>query len=240
LTLCPPVFDRHVPALDVTGVTQALVKSRETLARQFERCEVEKPDHRHHWLRRARRDRPRRYTSSQRDELPPSHCDRLFHRPLCHARRARRRHAGLGRAGLIQTPPLAALDRDDGFLTISEIATLKLDADWIVLSVCNTAAGGSESAEALSGMARASFYAGTRALLASHWVVSSQTTVRLVTRTFVVARDLARRRSLAGPPQPMGAVRARRGRGQALIAKPDAPPLDARPRNLRRAASVLR
>jgi hypothetical protein len=48
--MCPPVFDRHVSALDVTGVTQASVKSREKLACQFERCEVEKPDHRHRWL----------------------------------------------------------------------------------------------------------------------------------------------------------------------------------------------
>ena len=51
----------------------------------------------------------------------------------------------------------------------SEIATLKLDADWVVLSACNTAGAQSESAEALSGIARAFFYAGARALLVSHW-----------------------------------------------------------------------
>jgi CHAT domain-containing protein len=36
----------------------------------------------------------------------------------------------------------------------SEIAQLKLDADWVVLSACNTAAGGSAKpgAEALSGV----------------------------------------------------------------------------------------
>ena len=49
--------------------------------------------------------------------------------------------------GLILTPPpkltsdLQALQRDDGFLTASEIAMLKLDADWVVLSACNTAGG---------------------------------------------------------------------------------------------------
>ena len=47
----------------------------------------------------------------------------------------------------------------------SEIATLKLNADWVVLSACNTAAGSGEGAEALSGLARAFFYAGARALL---------------------------------------------------------------------------
>ena len=44
-----------------------------------------------------------------------------------------------------------ALDRDDGFLTAPEIATLKLDADWVILSACNTAGGSGETAEALSG-----------------------------------------------------------------------------------------
>src|SRR5262245_648783 len=41
-----------------------------------------------------------------------------------------------------------------------------------------------EDAEALSGMARAFFYAGARALLVSHWEVGSETAVRLTTRAF--------------------------------------------------------
>lgn len=54
---------------------------------------------------------------------------------------------GLTEPGLVLTPPAkgtsdaAALERDDGFLTASEIAGLKLDADWVVLSACNTAGG---------------------------------------------------------------------------------------------------
>ena len=52
---------------------------------------------------------------------------------------------------------------------LNEIAGLKLDADWVILSACNTAAGGAEGAEALSGLARAFFYAGARSLLVSHW-----------------------------------------------------------------------
>ena len=50
-----------------------------------------------------------------------------------------------------------ASDFDNGLLTTSEVAQLKLDADWVVLSACNTAAEGSPGAEALSGLARASF-----------------------------------------------------------------------------------
>jgi hypothetical protein len=77
---------------------------------------------------------------------------------------------GLAEPGLILTPPPKgtsdpkALERDDGFLTASEITTLKLDADWVVLSACNTAGPQDEGAEALSGLARAFFYAGARAL----------------------------------------------------------------------------
>jgi CHAT domain-containing protein len=49
------------------------------------------------------------------------------------------------------------------------VAQLKLNADWVVLSAWNTAAGDKPGAEAQSGLARAFFYAGARALLVSHW-----------------------------------------------------------------------
>ena len=96
---------------------------------------------------------------------------------------------GFAEPGLILTPPEKgsedkALEGDDGYLAASEIATLKLDADWVILSACNTAGGqsGGDSAEALSGLARAFFYAGARALLVSHWAVESYASVRLITR----------------------------------------------------------
>ena len=58
------------------------------------------------------------------------------------------------------------------------------DADWVVLSACNTAAGDKSDAEALSGLARAFFYAKARALLVSHWPVNSDAAVKLTTRAF--------------------------------------------------------
>ena len=86
---------------------------------------------------------------------------------------------------LLLTPPATPTEQDDGLLTASEVAQLKLDADWVVLSACNTAAGsGAGNAEALSGLARAFFYAGARALLVSHWYVDSRTAVLLTTRAF--------------------------------------------------------
>jgi CHAT domain-containing protein/Tfp pilus assembly protein PilF len=88
--------------------------------------------------------------------------------------------------GLILTPP-ASDDKqsgiDDGYLSASDIAALKLDADWVILSACNTAAGEATEAKALSGLARAFFYAGTRSLLVSHWEVDSDATVKLVTKS---------------------------------------------------------
>jgi CHAT domain-containing protein len=88
---------------------------------------------------------------------------------------------GNSEPGLILTPPQTATEGDDGYLAASEITTLKLDADWVILSACNTAAGGAEGVEALSGLARAFFYAGARALLVSHWAVASDATVKLIT-----------------------------------------------------------
>ena len=55
----------------------------------------------------------------------------------------------------------------------------------MILSACNTAAGdGSSSAEGLSGLTSASFYAGARSLLVSHWYVEDESTVNLMTQTF--------------------------------------------------------
>jgi CHAT domain-containing protein/Tfp pilus assembly protein PilF len=87
---------------------------------------------------------------------------------------------GTSEPGLILTPPTEPTDLDDGYLSASEVAALKLDAEWVILSACNTAAGGARGAEALSGLARAFFYAGARALLVSHWSVDSATTVKLI------------------------------------------------------------
>ncbi len=88
---------------------------------------------------------------------------------------------GTSEPGLILTPPATASKDDDGYLSASEIAALKLDADWVILSACNTAAGGATGAQALSGLARAFIYAQARALLVSHWSVDSRATVKLVT-----------------------------------------------------------
>jgi CHAT domain-containing protein len=95
---------------------------------------------------------------------------------------------GLAEPSLALTLPKQPSDTDDGLLTASEVAQLKLNADWVVLSACNTIAGDKPGAEALSGLARAFFYAGARALLVSHWAVESNAAMRLTTSTFDIMK----------------------------------------------------
>ncbi|MGE7469206.1 CHAT domain-containing tetratricopeptide repeat protein [Bosea sp. NPDC003192] len=94
----------------------------------------------------------------------------------------------LGRAqpSLVLSPPArnrAEIEHDDGFLSMSEIVNLDLDADWVILSACNTASAEHANGESFSGLARAFFYAGARSLLLSHWPVYSHAAVELTTRT---------------------------------------------------------
>ena len=91
----------------------------------------------------------------------------------------------LAEPALVLTPPKLATADDDGLLTASEVAKLHLNADWVVLSACNTAApDGSPGAEGLSGLAKAFFYAGSRTVLVSLWAVASDAAVRLTTGIF--------------------------------------------------------
>ena len=91
---------------------------------------------------------------------------------------------GLPESALVFSPPQRASETDDGLLTASEVAQLKLNAELVVLSATSTAASdGTPDAEGVSTLARAFFYAGDRALLATHWAVPSDATLKLVTRT---------------------------------------------------------
>jgi CHAT domain-containing protein len=65
---------------------------------------------------------------------------------------------------------------------------LRLNADFVVLSACNTAAGDKPGAERLSGLARAFFYAGARSLVVSHWNVDSEATVKLMDGLFAALK----------------------------------------------------
>ena len=88
---------------------------------------------------------------------------------------------------LVLSPPAtAAVTKiEDGLLDASEISQLKLNADLVVLSACNTAGGGDKfGGEALTGLAEAFFFAGARNLLVTHWSVPSEATTSLMGRVF--------------------------------------------------------
>lgn len=94
----------------------------------------------------------------------------------------------LAEPALALTPPADATELDDGLLTASEAALLRLRARWVILSACNTAAGGRPDAEGLTGLARAFFYAGARTLLVSQWPVNDEAAQRLTTRAVEIQR----------------------------------------------------
>ena len=106
---------------------------------------------------------------------------------------------GVAEPALVLARPRTG-EADDGLLTASEVATLRLDADWVILSACNTAAGGDAGAPAWSGLAQAFRYAGARALLLSHWPVRDDAA------TFVTVATVAGAR--AGLSRPVALQRA--------------------------------
>lgn len=67
--------------------------------------------------------------------------------------------------------------KDDGFLTLSEVLELKLDADLTVLSACSTGKGKMIEGEGVANFARAFQYAGSRSVVVSLWEVASKETV---------------------------------------------------------------
>ncbi len=126
---------------------------------------------------------------------------------------------GLGEPALALSPEPG---RNSGLLRASQIAELSLNADWVILSACNTAAGPTaDSTEGLSGLARAFFYAGARKLLVSHWPVQSDATVALTTSMFAALAD-------ADPSQVQGqsngqTVASARALRQAMLMMIDTP-----------------
>lgn len=108
---------------------------------------------------------------------------------------------GLMQPALALSSPTISGVEGDGLLTVGKILGLKLDADWVVLSACNTAAGEGAGAEAVSGLGRAFFYAGARALLVTHWPVETSAARALTT-------DLFRRQSNDASLTRAGALRA--------------------------------
>jgi CHAT domain-containing protein/predicted negative regulator of RcsB-dependent stress response len=91
---------------------------------------------------------------------------------------------GLDQPAMALSSPSITGDNEDGLLTMDEILQLNLNADWVVLSACNTGAAEGKGAETMSGLGRAFFYAGTRAILVSMWPVETTSAGELTTSLF--------------------------------------------------------
>jgi CHAT domain-containing protein len=85
---------------------------------------------------------------------------------------------------LAATPSARPDDVLPHLLTLDDVLTLRLNADWVVLSACNTAAADGRAEEALSGLARGFFYAGSRSLLVTQWAIETESAKRLTSATF--------------------------------------------------------
>jgi len=69
---------------------------------------------------------------------------------------------------------------DDGSLFSGEIYNLKLDADLVTLSACQTGLGKISKGEGVIGLSRALVYAGSRNIIVSYWSVSDESTSQLM------------------------------------------------------------
>ncbi len=87
----------------------------------------------------------------------------------------------LNEPALVLTPPKVASFDDDGLLTASEISKMRIEAEIVILSACNTAApSGREGAPGLSGLAAAFFDAGAKSVIATHWTIFSYSSILVV------------------------------------------------------------
>ena len=89
----------------------------------------------------------------------------------------------LDSALVLTIPEKLSPDRDNGLLQVWEIfETVRIDADLVVLSACESALGRELSGEGLIGLTRAFQYAGARSVAASLWSVADQVTAELMAR----------------------------------------------------------
>ena len=94
---------------------------------------------------------------------------------------------------IVTSAPAGASSATSALLTASEVVGMDLDADLVILSACNSGGpGGGTAGESLSGLARAFFFAGARALMVSHWDVSDKVA------PYLIADTLARMRADPG------------------------------------------
>jgi CHAT domain-containing protein len=78
---------------------------------------------------------------------------------------------------------------NDGLLRLDEVTRLKLNADLVVLSACETGKGRLHAGEGVTGLARAFLYAGSRGVVCSLWSVDDRETAAFMARLYGGLKD---------------------------------------------------
>jgi CHAT domain-containing protein len=73
---------------------------------------------------------------------------------------------------------------DDGFLTTSEIASLRLSGALVVLSACESLGGQILGGEGLRGLTGPLFEAGARAIVVTHWSIGDRSVLPFIDRFY--------------------------------------------------------
>ena len=117
----------------------------------------------------------------------------------------------------ISKPALAmaaeADERESPLLELDDVLNLRLNAQWVLLSACNTAAG-EQGGAAMSGLVRGFFFAGARSVLATHWAVESASAAALSAATFQAAAAGAASRAASLRQAQLAMLEGRLGEGQ--------------------------
>jgi CHAT domain-containing protein len=103
--------------------------------------------------------------------------------------------------------------RESALLELDDVLGLKLNAQWVLLSACNTAAG-EQGGAAMSGLVRGFFFAGTRSVLATHWAVETESAAALSAATFRAQRGSTVSRAEALRQAQLGLLEGRVGAGR--------------------------
>lgn len=87
----------------------------------------------------------------------------------------------------------------DSVLTIDDIVGLRLNADWVILSACNTGLANGAGGDSMSALERGFFAAGARTVLATQWAVESESASQLTVglfKTLAGDRELSKSEAL--------------------------------------------
>jgi CHAT domain-containing protein len=118
-------------------------------------------------------------------------------------------------------------DRDNGLLQVWEIfERVRLNADLVVLSACDTGLGEELGGEGLIGLTRAFQYAGARTVMASLWSVQDQATSELMIRFYKHLRaGLTKDRALQAAQQELirGPIEVTDDKGEKVVKDFSAP-----------------